>query len=1142
MSAPKGNKKKENKNDPARFEGDGVSFKGKFIGVADVWDSHGDEMCQETMQKLKAAVKSSGGHKLRIMLNISLEGIKIIDEKTEAVNYTHMVNHISFVSKDASDSRAIGYVYGAGDGTHKFFAIKTEKSAEQVMFTVRDLFEVKKKELEEAAAREAAKSAQAQTSSTDGASVEKEGGKTKGKTDDDHVYSGMDSIGTALAQSKSSSPFGVAAAQDNVDPWNSNSRPAVTGQISSPLLQPPPPVVRSNSSGNRIPVRGTFSLPIVGGGQQSPVSPISPQVAAAAFPMPVSSAFPPMASPGAAMPSEMFPVSPAAASTAAASPPFVPAVVGHQIIMQSSPKVPAGPSCALPIVTDPFGDNLFTSTTATQSSMMTVPMPVSQPFVVQPSMQSPFPGFSPQGGTPPTFLSDSPSGSSYGSSPSKFDAFSADNTFSSLSPSGFSSGITQQQQQTFGNVFQEQALPNPPSITAATAAINISPGAAVSEEVVTAPPTTAGTGLSQNPNLFDDLCSFGSKQPYKKPAELFPRLEPPVKKINELREEKEKERKQQQNAVMSAGTVGTPSPLPNDVFNASPFYQASDASIPSAGPSDELLCDPKRLPEPSRSPLLPPADPAFCPENSGKRSSRSSGIFSFSGNHSTEVTYAVTTPEPSEIEFNYPAPTHPPPPLPPSVVMAPSPNPESSPLSSSSSAPDQKSTALSDDDEDFNLPAPAVPPPPLPSETFLSLASQAPVPPPRPRPSEILKLPKPPPTKPRRNLSSSSSLQSMGKSNSPVPSTVSQDGMTQADSGLAGSSVFSPSSPASDISNLSHSSFAWAESTKFDSAFHASSVSPGLSLDNNNVTNNNSPHPWSIFTENGNSYSPSSNRSLSSGRDFFATTSTATQVSRISSWPDNNPFVVKTIQSPTLTNDTVSPSPKSITVDFADAFPAFTIKSDPFAPNSSKTSSDFAESPPPDPFTTISSNSSSGSNPVHDDDSFVVPAPLKQKTDKIDNDPFTLPALAKLRSTSALPEDPFIIPSQTKPQLNNNNNNPSDDPFILPSLTTPKSETDQAENPFVIPRSTNLQLDNVLTDPFVNPMETKQEIDQTQADPFVSPSVLPPNGTRTDPFEAFSQWSTPSSVNVSTANGCRKFSWETSFETEPIYAVVNKQK
>lgn len=449
MSAPKGNKKKENKNDPARFEGDGVSFKGKFIGVADVWDSHGDEMCQETMQKLKAAVKSSGGHKLRIMLNISLEGIKIIDEKTEAVNYTHMVNHISFVSKDASDSRAIGYVYGAGDGTHKFFAIKTEKSAEQVMFTVRDLFEVKKKELEEAAAREAAKSAQAQTSSTDGASVEKEGGKTKGKTDDDHVYSGMDSIGTALAQSKSSSPFGVAAAQDNVDPWNSNSRPAVTGQISSPLLQPPPPVVRSNSSGNRIPVRGTFSLPIVGGGQQSPVSPISPQVAAAAFPMPVSSAFLPMASPGAAMPSEMFPVSPAAASTAAASPPFVPAVVGHQIIMQSSPKVPAGPSCALPIVTDPFGDNLFTSTTATQSSMMTVPMPVSQPFVVQPSMQSPFPGFSPQGGTPPTFLSDSPSGSSYGSSPSKFDAFSADNTFSSLSPSGFSSGITQQQQQTF---------------------------------------------------------------------------------------------------------------------------------------------------------------------------------------------------------------------------------------------------------------------------------------------------------------------------------------------------------------------------------------------------------------------------------------------------------------------------------------------------------------------------------------------------------------------------------------------------------------------------------------------------------------------------------------------------------------------
>lgn len=151
-------------------------------------------------------------------------------------------------------------------------------------------------------------------------------------------FQGMDSIGNALAHSNTHSPLGAAAAaQDNADPWNVNNQPGSACQTPSPLLQPPPPVVRSNSGNTS---RGSFPLSTVG--QQSPGGAISPQVAAAAFPMPVSSAFPPVASPGAAMPSGMFPVLPAAAAAAAASPPFTSTVVGNQIIMQSSPKVGAG--------------------------------------------------------------------------------------------------------------------------------------------------------------------------------------------------------------------------------------------------------------------------------------------------------------------------------------------------------------------------------------------------------------------------------------------------------------------------------------------------------------------------------------------------------------------------------------------------------------------------------------------------------------------------------------------------------------------------------------------------------------------------------------------------------------------------------
>jgi len=38
---------------------------------------------QVAMAKLKAAVRTIGDHKQRITINVSLEGIKIIDEKTE---------------------------------------------------------------------------------------------------------------------------------------------------------------------------------------------------------------------------------------------------------------------------------------------------------------------------------------------------------------------------------------------------------------------------------------------------------------------------------------------------------------------------------------------------------------------------------------------------------------------------------------------------------------------------------------------------------------------------------------------------------------------------------------------------------------------------------------------------------------------------------------------------------------------------------------------------------------------------------------------------------------------------------------------------------------------------------------------------
>ncbi|XP_075698380.1 disabled homolog 2 isoform X2 [Rhinoderma darwinii] len=155
--------KKEKKKGPektdefllARFKGDGVRYKAKLIGIDDVPEARGDKMSQDSMMKLKgmaAAARSQGQHKQRIWVNISLSGIKIIDEKTGVIEHEHPVNKISFIARDVTDNRAFGYVCGA-EGQHQFFAIKTAQQAEPLVVDLKDLFQViyntKKKEDED---------------------------------------------------------------------------------------------------------------------------------------------------------------------------------------------------------------------------------------------------------------------------------------------------------------------------------------------------------------------------------------------------------------------------------------------------------------------------------------------------------------------------------------------------------------------------------------------------------------------------------------------------------------------------------------------------------------------------------------------------------------------------------------------------------------------------------------------------------------------------------------------------------------------------------------------------------------------------------------------------------------------------------
>ncbi|KRT81502.1 hypothetical protein AMK59_5560, partial [Oryctes borbonicus] len=142
----------DDKNETSRFLGEGVSFKAKLIGILEVSEARGDRMCQEALSDLKTAIRAAGEHKQRITINIAIDGLRLRDEKTGDSLYHHPVHKISFIAQDMTDSRAFGYIFGSPDTGHRFFGIKTDKAASQVVIAMRDLFQVvfalKKKEVE----------------------------------------------------------------------------------------------------------------------------------------------------------------------------------------------------------------------------------------------------------------------------------------------------------------------------------------------------------------------------------------------------------------------------------------------------------------------------------------------------------------------------------------------------------------------------------------------------------------------------------------------------------------------------------------------------------------------------------------------------------------------------------------------------------------------------------------------------------------------------------------------------------------------------------------------------------------------------------------------------------------------------------
>ncbi|XP_054162167.1 formin-J-like [Oppia nitens] len=123
-----------------RFIDEGVQFVAKLIGHEFVAEARGEQMCQQSLKKLKILQRGLGGHKRKTHLFISFDGIKIRDAQSSELLYHHSVPQISFISRDETDSRAFGYVFGSSSTGHQFIAFKTQKEAMPIMSTIGQLF------------------------------------------------------------------------------------------------------------------------------------------------------------------------------------------------------------------------------------------------------------------------------------------------------------------------------------------------------------------------------------------------------------------------------------------------------------------------------------------------------------------------------------------------------------------------------------------------------------------------------------------------------------------------------------------------------------------------------------------------------------------------------------------------------------------------------------------------------------------------------------------------------------------------------------------------------------------------------------------------------------------------------------------
>ncbi|XP_065905047.1 disabled homolog 1-like isoform X2 [Dysidea avara] len=132
------------KVDPkVKFGGDGLTYKARFVGSEEIMDKSGDKIAQAAIGRIRAACREAGGTKPKVLINLSLNGIKVADLKTKVWAVSVPIPRLTYVARDAEDSCVFCIIVARKKAGFKLLVYKADaRITAQVVQSVRELFQV----------------------------------------------------------------------------------------------------------------------------------------------------------------------------------------------------------------------------------------------------------------------------------------------------------------------------------------------------------------------------------------------------------------------------------------------------------------------------------------------------------------------------------------------------------------------------------------------------------------------------------------------------------------------------------------------------------------------------------------------------------------------------------------------------------------------------------------------------------------------------------------------------------------------------------------------------------------------------------------------------------------------------------------